>query len=119
MVLTSCAPQGDVSELAIQPPSGGEGADSALLDGVLRRDSGCTYIERDTGERVVLVFQEGDASWLDDNLVFTGAAIDVVSATEGEHIMFAGSALPGGPTDEMTVPDGCRDFTEFWNVPSE
>lgn len=117
--LAACTPQGDVSEIAVQPSNGGEGADSALLDGVLRRDGGCTYIQRDTGESIVPVFHEGDASWVGDDLVFTGAAIDLVSATEGERITFAGSAVPGGPTDEMTVPDGCRDFTAFWNVPSE
>jgi hypothetical protein len=122
--LAACAPQGpaaegDISELALQPASGQDGeGDSALLAGTLRLDGGCTYVEVDGVGDVVPVFQEGDASWAGDTLVFTGAGTDMDSAKVGDRVELGGGYIAGGFDDEWVVPDGCRRFTDLFNVAS-
>ena len=112
--LVGCAPAGDTSDLAMRPATADTTAPSALLEGVLHRDAGCTFVVRTDGTTVVPVFERGDAAWVNDALVLTGDG--TASARAGDTVSLGGASAPYGVTTDMTIPPGCREYNEFWNA---
>ncbi|GAB3541751.1 hypothetical protein GCM10027403_33540 [Arthrobacter tecti] len=110
-----CAPaaEGDTSSLAfIQREE--RGGDSSGLQGVLHRENGCTFLEDPQGDRWVPIFPNDTALWENDELVFQGAAADVLSAEVGDTVMLGGGRAQGGAPEEATIPPGCQGFGFFW-----
>lgn len=105
---------GDTSDIAIRPSTGVAAGDSALLEGVLVHEGGCTVIRADHGD-FVPVFAEGDAAWDDDTFTFRSATGTIDTAVAGDTVRLGGGEWSGAITSDMSVPGRCLQFA-LWNV---
>lgn len=81
----------------------GEGGDGALLEGTVRLEDGCLYVEASTGERFLAYFPEDEVEWSDRGLRFGGSTYG-----SGDSI-----ALSGGTSSATRpVPPDCRERFE-------
>ncbi len=105
--LTACStpdptPAGATS-LAVYPQPD-HGMD-ALLEGTLLEVDGCVVVEVSDDSLVVPVFPEGDASWDDSELTWSGDAF-----ASGSTIRLGGGFAE---SDEAVIPEGCGDHPTF------
>ena len=108
-VVTGCSGEpGRLSgDIALYRPTG-NGGDTALLEGELVRDGGCTYLRTDHGERWLPIFP-ADAVWRDDSIESGGRRY-----RQGSTVGLAGSEGRRDLADHL--PDGCADDVPAWMV---
>lgn len=110
-LLSGCTGYAVPDDVATYAPDGPAGADAALT-GTLVRSGGCTYVEDPaSGLRIVPVFEAGHVTWADDRLI-----VDNLSYAEGDTVTFGGGGYSDGGTESVTVPEGCDDGAELWQV---
>lgn len=81
----------------------GEGGDGALLEGTVRLEDGCLFVEASTGGRFLAYFPEDEVEWRDEGLRYDGTTYG-----SGDSIVL------GGGTSSATrpVPSDCRERFE-------
>ena len=109
-MLTGCTGYADPEDVATYQPAGDGGAD-ALLEGILVREDGCTYVDGPAGERTLPVFAAGTVTWSDDTLIVRNLSYQV-----GETAGFGGGEYGAGSTATISVPEACDDSVPRWAV---
>lgn len=103
--------------LATYPSDGSEGGDTALLEGILRSENDCLFIQTVDGGSVIPIFPTGMASWDGGTLVVSHA--DEASSDE-YAVGDADLALTGGFTtgslDSYSVPSTCPTEYSYFLV---
>lgn len=88
----------------------GEGGDGALLEGTVRVNDGCFFVEASTGERFLVYFPDDEVEWSDEGLRYGASTFET-----GDSI-----ALGGGVSSaSRPVPSDCRERFEAlpqWTV---
>lgn len=88
----------------------GEGGDGARLEGTVRLEDGCFFVEASSGERFLTYFPEDEVEWSDEGLRYGGSTYG-----SGDSI-----ALGGGISSAARpVPSDCREYSETltqWTV---
>lgn len=111
VLLTGCTGYAVPDDVATYQPEGPGGAD-ALLEGILVREDGCTYVDDPvSGVRWLPVFPAGHVTWADDRLI-----VDNLSYAVGDSVGFGGGVYGSGGAPGIDVPEACDSSPERWQV---
>lgn len=105
-LLVGCSSQpASIEGIAVDDRGGGPGGPDAAIDGVLRLDDGCFYVETRDGIRWVVSFPQGDVERVGDGVRFDRTTYEV-----GDDITVRGQDVRPAT---LQAPPTC-DLANVW-----